>query len=138
MIQQFNKSPTQLSILAILLSSEVYHEDLLKVLKETRIPTNILDSSFKGMVSLVLATNQVSFSNDELPLEGKGHTLAMHIIVKCEDMIFVRVLIDNGSALNVYSMAILESLNMDMSLVKPTTMIIRAFERVKKCKARLS
>ena len=68
MIQQFNKSPTQLSILAMLLSSEVYHEDLLKVLKETRIPTNIIDSSFKGMVSLVLATNQASFSNDELPL----------------------------------------------------------------------
>ena len=137
MIQQFNKSPTQLSILAMLLSSEVYHEDLLKVLKETRIPTNIIDS-FKGMVSLVLATNQASFSNDELPLEGKDYTLAMHIIFKCEDMIVARVLIDNGSALNVYPMAILECLNVDMSLVKPTTMIIRAFERVKKCKARLS
>ena len=138
MIQQFNKSPTQLSILAMLLSSEVYHEDLLKVLKETRIPTNIIDSSFKGMVSLVLATNQASFSNDELPLEGKDYTLAMHIIVKCEDMIVARVLIDNGSALNVYPMAILECLNVDMSFVKPTTMIIRAFECVKKCKARLS
>ena len=53
-------------------------------------------------------------------------------------MIVAKVLIDNGSALNVYPMAILECLNVDMSLVKPTTMIIRAFERVKKCKVRLS
>ena len=44
------------------------------------------------MVSLVLATNQVSFSNDELPLKGKDHNLAIHIIVKCEDIIVARVL----------------------------------------------
>ena len=101
-----NKSLAQISILALLLSSKVHREALLKVLKETHVPTGITDSSFEGMVSLVLATNQVSFSNDELPLEGRDHTLAMHIVVKCEDMIVARVLIDNGLALNVCPMAI--------------------------------
>ena len=52
----------------------------------------------------------------------------MHIIVKCEDMIVVRVLIDNGLALNVCPMAILECLKVDMSFIKPSTMIIRAFD----------
>ena len=77
----------------------------------------IIDSSFEGMVSLVLATNQVFFSDDELPLEGRDHTLAMHIVVKCEDMIVAGVLIDNGSALNVCPIAILEHLKVDMSLI---------------------
>ena len=86
-----------------------------------------MDSSFKGMVSLVLATNQVSFSDDELPPEGKDHTLPMHILVKCEDIIVARVLIDNGSTLNVCSMATLEYLKIDMSLIKPSTVIIKAF-----------
>ena len=76
----------------------------------------------------MLATNQISFSDDELPLEGKDHTLAMHIIVKCEDMIVARVLINNGSALNIFSMATLERLKVDMSLIKPSTMIIKAFD----------
>ena len=98
------------------------------MLKETHVPTGITDSSFEGMVSLVLATNQVSFSNDELPLEGRDHTLDMHIVVKCEDMIVARVLIDNGSALNVCPMATLERLKVDMSLIKPSTMIIKAFD----------
>ena len=52
-------------------------EALLKVLKETHVPTSIIDYSFEGMVSLVLATNQVSFLDNELHLEGKDHTLAM-------------------------------------------------------------
>jgi len=72
------------------------------------VPTGITDSFFEGMVSLVLATNQVSFSDDKLPPEGRDHTLAMLIVIKCEDMIVVRVLIDNGSALNLCPMATLE------------------------------
>ena len=86
------------------------------------------ESSFEGMVSLVLATNQVSFSDDELPLEGRDHILAMHSVVKCEDMIFTRVLIDNGLALNFCPMATLECLKVHMSLIRPSTMIIKAFD----------
>ena len=52
----------------------------------------------------------------------------MHIIVKCEDMIIAIVLIDNRLTLNVCSMSTLECLNMDTSLIHPTTMIIRAFD----------
>ncbi|KAK9997812.1 hypothetical protein SO802_017415 [Lithocarpus litseifolius] len=89
-IQQLNKSPAQISILALLLSSEVHRKALSKVLKKMYVPIGITDSSFKGMVSIVLAINQVSFLDDELPQEGKDHTLAMHIVVKCEDMIVVR------------------------------------------------
>ena len=48
--------------------------------------------------------------------------------IKCEDMIVARVLIDNGSALNVCPMATLKCLKVDMSLIKPSTMIIKAFD----------
>ena len=75
-----------------------------------------------------LATNQGSFSDDELPPQENDHTLAMHIIVKCEDMIVAKVLIDNGLALNVNLMATLEYLKVDLSLIRPGTMIIRAFD----------
>ena len=100
----------------------------MKVLKEMHVPIGITDSSFNGMLSLMLATNQISFSDDDLPPKGKDHTLAMHIVVKCEDMIVTRVLVDNGSALNVYSMATLKPLKVDMSLIWPSIMIIRAFD----------
>ena len=49
-------------------------------------------------------------------------------MVKCEDMIVSRVLIDNGSTLNVCPMSTIERLNVDTSLIHPTTIIIRAFD----------
>ena len=123
-----NKPSAQISILALLLSSEVHREDLLNVLKETHVPTSITKSFFEAMVSLVFATNQVFFFDDELPQEGKDHTLAMHIVIKCEDMIVARVLVDNGLALNVWLLATLKRLKVDMSFIKPSTMIIIAFD----------
>ena len=52
----------------------------------------------------------------------------MHVMVKCEDMIVSRVLIDNGSAQNVCPMSTIERLNVDTALIRPTTVIIRAFD----------
>ena len=66
--------------------------------------------------------------DDELPSKGRDYTLPMHIIIKCEDMIITRVLIDNGSALNVCQVSTLECLNVDTPLIFPTTMIIKAFD----------
>ena len=54
----------------------------------------------------------------------------MHIMVKCEDMIISRVLIDNGLALDVCLMSTIECLNVDTSLIRPTAMIIRAFDGI--------
>ena len=58
--------------------------------------------------------------------------MAIHIVVQCEDMIVTRVLIDNGSVLNVCPMATFEHLKVDMSIIKLSTMIIRAFNGIRR------
>ena len=68
-IQQLNRLSALNSILALLLSSIVHHKALLKVLRK-RVPTSATKSAFKGKVSTVLATNQISFTDDELSPEG--------------------------------------------------------------------
>ena len=93
----------------------------MKGLKETFVPTSVTESSFEGMVSTVLATNHISFIDDEQPPEGREHSFPMHIMVKCEDIIVSSVLTDNGSALNVCLMSTIERLNVDTSLIHSTT-----------------
>ena len=90
----------------LLLSSDVHRKALLKVLKETCVPTSATESTFDGMVSTMLAAHQISFIDDELHPKGRDHTLPMHIIVKYEDMSVARVLVNNGSTLNISLMSI--------------------------------
>jgi hypothetical protein len=76
--------------------------------------------------------NVISFSDDELPPEGTGHNKALHIAVKCREMIVARVLIDNGSALNVCPLAAISKLGVDRASIRPCSTTIRAFDGSKR------
>ena len=52
--------------------------------------------------------NYVSFSDDEIPLDGHGSTKALHITTKVKDCTLPKVLIDNGSSLNVMPLSTLD------------------------------
>ena len=60
--------------------------------------------------------------------DGTGHVRPLYITVKCKDMIVARVLIDNGSALNVCPRATLDKLPIDQTHMRKTCMAIRAFD----------
>uniref|UniRef100_A0A2N9FLX8 Uncharacterized protein n=1 Tax=Fagus sylvatica TaxID=28930 RepID=A0A2N9FLX8_FAGSY len=51
---------------------------------------DITGPSFENMVTSILVTNQLTFSDDELPPEGRGHTKALYISVKTNDRIVSR------------------------------------------------
>lgn len=51
---------------------------------------------------------------------GTKHTKALHISFKCKVVIVVRVLIDNGSTLNVLSLVTFKQFSVDNSLIRPS------------------
>uniref|UniRef100_A0A2N9FZE4 RNA-directed DNA polymerase n=1 Tax=Fagus sylvatica TaxID=28930 RepID=A0A2N9FZE4_FAGSY len=116
------------SLLSLLLASESHRKALLKVLNEAYVPEDITGPSFENMVTSILVTNQLTFSDDELPPEGRGHTKALYISVKTNDRVVSRVLIDNGSALNVCPLSTLEKLDIDPTRVRVNSMVVRAFD----------
>jgi hypothetical protein len=74
-------------MLSLLLATESHRKALLKVLSEAYVQEDITGPSFENMVTSILATNQLTFSDDELPLEGRGHIKVLHISVKANDWI---------------------------------------------------
>ena len=128
MVKQLSKMPSHISVLALLLASESHRKALLKVLNEVYVPEDITRPSFENMVPSILVTNQLTFSDDELPPEGRGHIKALYISVKTNDCIVSRVLIDNGSALNVCPLSTLEKLDIDPTRVRVTSMVVQAFD----------
>lgn len=70
----------------------------------------------------------MGFNDDELPVEGKNHNKALHISLKCIDTILSRVLVDTGSSLNVMPKTTLMKLPMEGMNMKPSTLIVKAFD----------
>jgi len=74
---------------------------LMKILNGAQVVRDISLYQFEGIISHITANDYLTFTEEEIPIEGRGHNKALHISVKCMDRVLARVLIDNGSSLNV-------------------------------------
>ena len=127
-IEQLNKTPARVSLLELLMSSEPHRALLVKVLNEAQVAQEISVEGFKGIVSNITANNYLTFTEEEIPAEGWGYNGALHITVKCMDHVMAKVLIDNGSSLNVMPKSTLEKLPFNASHLRPSFMVVLAFD----------
>ena len=63
---------------------------------------------------------------------GRGNSKALHITTKVKDCTLHKVLIDNGSSLNIMPMSTLLRLLADMSYIKGSKIMVRAFDSTKR------
>ena len=100
----------------------------MKVLDEAYVPTGTSGDNLATMVSHVIGSHQISFREEELPIEGMTHNHALYITVKCRDKFVARVLIDNGSRLNIFQLSTLTQLNHDVGKIRQSCMNVRTFD----------
>ncbi|KAF3647316.1 hypothetical protein FXO38_17099 [Capsicum annuum] len=83
------------------------------------------------MVGKIFKVNRISFSNDELLVEGTGHNRGLYITVKCKDFYVTHVMIDRDSGANICLISTLQKLNIDSERIRPNNVCVRAFDGAK-------
>ncbi|XP_016706972.1 uncharacterized protein [Gossypium hirsutum] len=127
-VEQLHKQPSRISVLALLLSLKVHRSALIKVLSKTYVANDISINKLDRLVNNISAKNFIFFNNDEIPSGGMGSTKALHITTQCKWYTLLRVLIDNGSVLNIFPLSTLNRLPVDSSHMKTCQNIVRAFD----------
>ena len=117
-VEQLHKLSAKLSLLALMLHSEPHREAMMKVLKQAYVPHNAPIDKIDRLVGNIMMDNYISFSDDKIPPNGRGSTKALHITIKMKDCTLPKILIDNGSSLNVMPLSILMRLPVDKSYIK--------------------
>ncbi|RDX90445.1 hypothetical protein CR513_27685, partial [Mucuna pruriens] len=123
MLDQLDKTPARVSLLLLLFNSEGYHNFLLKALNDAHVAQDIMLEKFGGIINNIMASRQLSFFEDE----GRGHNQPLHITVKCGNYMITKVLIENGSSLNVMPKTTLDKLYSTDSTLKTSSLVVRAF-----------
>ncbi|PKI48635.1 hypothetical protein CRG98_030963 [Punica granatum] len=100
---------------------------VIKVLTAAQVPKETTPDRIEKTVNSIFS-NQISFAEDELPSEGQGHLRALHIICKCNNHVVDRVMINNGSTLNVCPVSTLKQMNVDMSHIRASKTTVRVFD----------
>ncbi|XP_052477197.1 uncharacterized protein LOC128032593 [Gossypium raimondii] len=128
-VEQLYKQPARISVLALLLSSEIHRNALLKVLNETYVADDISVNKLDRLINNIGADNFIFFNDDEIPSGGRG---SLHVTVRCKGYTLPGALVDNGSVLNVLPLSTLGRLPVDSSHMKACQSIVRAFDGTEK------
>ncbi|XP_070055137.1 uncharacterized protein [Nicotiana tomentosiformis] len=73
-IDQLRKTPSQVSLLSLFISSNEHQKVLLKTLNEAYVPVETSVEQLKRMAEQFFEVNRISFSRDDLPQEGAAIT----------------------------------------------------------------
>ncbi len=127
-IEQLKRKPAIILLLSLILRSDVHHQALQRVINQAFVTCNITQGQFEKIIGQIQALNFIMFSDDEIDPASLKHTKTLHVIVKCKGYMIAKVLIDNGSALNVLLSATLARLPIELSLMR----LVRAFDETKR------
>ncbi|XP_039687894.1 uncharacterized protein [Medicago truncatula] len=127
-VDQLLQTPAKISIMSLLSSSGAHRDALKKVLDQAFVDYDVTLGQFESIMGNVTACNSLSFSDEDLPAEGKKHNQALLISVLCRTDSLSNVLIDTGSALNVMPKSTLDQLTYSEALLRPSKVTVRAFD----------
>ncbi|XP_070009323.1 uncharacterized protein [Nicotiana sylvestris] len=127
-VEQLRKTPAQISLLSLLIHSDEHRRALMKILNEAHVPDKISVNHLEKIANKIFEVNRVTFSDDDLPVEGTEHNRALYLTVKCEDSVVTRVLVDNGYSANIFPLSTLNKLKVDDESIHKNSICIWGFD----------
>ncbi|XP_070047278.1 uncharacterized protein [Nicotiana tomentosiformis] len=103
-------------------------QDYSIILNEAHIPDKITVNHLEKIADKIFEANKITFSDDELPMEGTEHNRALYLTVKCEDSAVSRVLVDNDSSANICPLSILQKLKIGTLRIHMNNVCVRGFD----------
>ncbi|XP_015167184.1 uncharacterized protein [Solanum tuberosum] len=131
-VKHLEKKPAQIFVWALLMSSQLHRQFLLTVLDDTYVPVGTNSDNLVAMINRVIRGHRISFCDEELPFEGRMHNKALHVTIKCWDKVIDRVLVDDGSGLNICPLSTLMQLKFDLGKVQQNQVNVRALDGVQR------
>ncbi|XP_077249097.1 uncharacterized protein LOC143888528 [Tasmannia lanceolata] len=125
---RLKKTQANISVWGLLMSSSKHRKVVLKELNSAQVSVEITPDELVSVVSVARTTKTLSFTDSDLPPEGKDHTKPLRISVVCNKKKVPEVLIDNGSALNVCPLSTVTTLGFGPESFIPSDQGILAYD----------
>ncbi|XP_077232757.1 uncharacterized protein LOC143876956 isoform X1 [Tasmannia lanceolata] len=101
LLKQLKKTQANISVWGLLMASSKHRKLVLQELNSAQVSVDTTPDELVSLVAMTRVSKTLSFTDDDLPSEGRDHTKSLKITVICNKKRVPEVLVDNGSALNV-------------------------------------
>ncbi|XP_058726220.1 uncharacterized protein LOC131597546 [Vicia villosa] len=127
-VLQLGQTQSKISILQLLMCSDVHRDALFRILNDAYVPQKISVNQLEAVANIISAGNGLGFTDTDLPSEGRNHNKALHISIECKGTTLSRVLVDTGSSLNVIPKSVLMRIDYAGVELRPSKLVVRAFD----------
>ncbi|XP_050898120.1 uncharacterized protein LOC127105008 [Lathyrus oleraceus] len=107
-------------------------EEFLRIIKKSEYKLEITVNQIETVVSSVNVSHGLGFTDLDLIVDGRNHNKALHILMECKGAVLSHVLVDTCSSLNVLPKKALAKLDCEGSILRPTDLVVRAFDGSKR------
>ncbi|XP_077228499.1 uncharacterized protein LOC143861454 [Tasmannia lanceolata] len=101
LLKQLKKTQANVSIWGLLMASPKHRQVVLRELNSSQVSVEITPDELVSLVAMTRASQDLSFTDKDLPPEGRDHVRPLRITIICNKKRVPEVLIDNWSALNI-------------------------------------
>ena len=129
--EQLKKTKTNASICDLLVSLESHRRALVKALTQIPIPESATPDEVVRLMT-ERKKGEITFSDEDLPLEGRDHNKALFIAAKVNGKRTSCVMVDDGSSINVCPLKLLAKMGIAREDLKPSDLVIRAYDDSKR------
>ena len=83
-VEQLGKTPSEISMLSLLICSNVHTQALINFLKNVHVPQETTADLFENCVTSLTIDNGLGFSDIDLTPSGRNHNKALHVSIECK------------------------------------------------------
>ncbi|XP_077219773.1 uncharacterized protein LOC143853962 [Tasmannia lanceolata] len=128
LLKQLKRTQANVSIWGLLMASPKHRQVVLRELNSSQISVEITPDELVSLVAVTRASRDLSFTDEDLPPEGRDHVRPLRITIICNKKRVPEVLIDNGSALNVCPLSTATTLGFEPTDFIPSEQGILAYD----------
>ncbi|XP_077250561.1 uncharacterized protein LOC143889991 [Tasmannia lanceolata] len=128
LLRQLKKTQANISIWGLLMNSAKHREVILRELNAAKVSVDITPDQLVGLVAMARVSKTLSFTDEDLTLEGRNHSRPLRVTVFCNEKKVPEVLVDNGSALNVCPLSTATALGFEPGDFIPSEQGILAYD----------
>ena len=130
--KQLERTPVAISVWGLICASSTHRKKLAESLAKLDIPQDITPDELVALITPSRRKHSITFTDEDLPVEGTAHNKALHITVKCRGNWVPVVLLDNGSALNVCPLRAAYAMGLTKADFTPSLQGVKAYDNTRR------
>ena len=93
-----------------------------------KVPMNAKPEQILSIMGVSTDESAIIFTTKDLPSEGGDHNKALYVTVECIGSKIPKVLVDNGSSINVCSMRTAIKMGLTREQLEPSSLTVQAYD----------